>query len=137
MNFTYNDVFENIDAEMLPKCKQLIINKYGVNENGEQVITKNITDYGISFGEIVEIDNPLITSDELVELVKNNVKPYVDSRNVYNIEYRGNPEIEEYDTIMLQTTYSDSAKLNVIESTITFDNGLNGTMKLRGNLTQN
>lgn len=137
MNFTYDDVFENIDAEMLPKCKQLIINKYGVNENGEEVITKNITDYGISFGEIVEIDNPLITSDELVELVKNNVKPYVDSRNVYNIEYRGNPEIEEYDTIMLQTTYSDSAKLNVIESTITFDNGLKGTMKLRGNLTQN
>lgn len=83
-------------------------------------------------GEIDKEENPLITSDEMSQALAAHVMRYLQMRNTYDTEYRGNPEMEAGDIIGLQTAYTPEMDALVLVDEITFNGSLKGKMKVKG-----
>ena len=83
-------------------------------------------------GEIDKEENPLITNDTMCQALANHVKSYLQMRNTYEANYRGNPEIEVGDIIGLQTLYTDEMDALILVDEITFDGSLSGKMTVKG-----
>jgi len=116
-----------IDLILSDGDKQIVITGNSITENS---IT---TTYAVSNeGEIDKEDNPLITSDELSAALANHVKSYLQMRNTYDVDYRGNPEMEVGDIIGLQTQFTDEMDALILVDSISFSGSLSGTMKVKG-----
>ena len=85
-----------------------------------------------SEGEIDKEENPLITNDEMCTALANHVKNYLQLRNTYDADYRGNPELEVGDIIGLQTLYTNEMDALVLVDEITFNGSLSGKLKVKG-----
>lgn len=85
-----------------------------------------------SSGETDKEENPLITSDEMSEALANHVATYLQMRNTYDSDYRGNPELEVGDIIGLQTRYTDEMDALILVDEITFNGSLSGRLKVKG-----
>lgn len=83
-------------------------------------------------GEIDKEENPLITNDTMCQALANHVKSYLQMRNTYETNYRGNPEMEVGDIIGLQTLYTDEMDALILVDEITFDGSLSGKMTVKG-----
>lgn len=83
-------------------------------------------------GEIDKEENPLITNDTRCQALANHVKSYLQMRNTYEANYRGNPEMEVGDIIGLQTLYTDEMDALILVDEITFDGSLSGKMTVKG-----
>lgn len=83
-------------------------------------------------GEIDKEENPLITNDTMCQALANHVKSYLQMRNTYEANYRGNPEMEVGDIIGLQTLYTDEMDTLILVDEITFDGSLSGKMTVKG-----
>lgn len=83
-------------------------------------------------GEIDKEENPLITNDTMCQALANHVKSYLQMRNTYEANYRGNPEMEVGDIIGLQTLYTDEMDALILVDEITFDGYLSGKMTVKG-----
>lgn len=83
-------------------------------------------------GETDSEENPLITSDEMSDALANHVKTYLQMRNTYDADYRGNPELEVGDIIGLQTLYTDEMDALILVDEITFNGSLSGKLKVKG-----
>ena len=83
-------------------------------------------------GEIDKEENPLITNDTMCQALTNHVKSYLQMRNTYEANYRGNPEMEVGDIIGLQTLYTDEMDALILVDEITFDGSLSGKMTVKG-----
>lgn len=83
-------------------------------------------------GEIDKEENPLITNDTMCQALANHVKSYLQMRNTYEANYRGNPEMEVGDIIGLQTLYTDEMDALILVDEITFDGSLSGKMTVKG-----
>lgn len=83
-------------------------------------------------GEIDKEENPLITNDTMCQALVNHVKSYLQMRNTYEANYRGNPEMEVGDIIGLQTLYTDEMDALILVDEITFDGSLSGKMTVKG-----
>lgn len=83
-------------------------------------------------GEIDKEENPLITNDTMCQALANQVKSYLQMRNTYEANYRGNPEMEVGDIIGLQTLYTDEMDALILVDEITFDGSLSGKMTVKG-----
>ena len=83
-------------------------------------------------GEIDKGENPLITNDTMCQALANHVKSYLQMRNTYEANYRGNPEMEVGDIIGLQTLYTDEMDALILVDEITFDGSLSGKMTVKG-----
>jgi hypothetical protein len=83
-------------------------------------------------GETDTEENPLITSDEMSDALASHVKAYLQMRNTYDAEYRGNPELEVGDIIGLQTLYTDEMDALILVDEITFNGSLSGKLKVKG-----
>lgn len=83
-------------------------------------------------GEIDKEENPLITNDTMCQALANHVKSYLQMRNTYEANYRGNPEMEVGDIIGLQTLYTDEMDALILVDEITFNGSLSGKMKVKG-----
>lgn len=82
-------------------------------------------------GEIDKEENPLITNDTMCQALANHVKSYLQMRNTYEANYRGNPEMEVGDIIGLQTLYTDEMDALILVDEITFDGSLSGKMTVK------
>lgn len=83
-------------------------------------------------GEIDKEENPLITNDTMCQALANHAKSYLQMRNTYEANYRGNPEMEVGDIIGLQTLYTDEMDALILVDEITFDGSLSGKMTVKG-----
>lgn len=83
-------------------------------------------------GETDKEENPLITSDEMNEALATHVKTYLQMRNTYDANYRGNPELEVGDIIGLQTLYTAEMDALILVDEITFNGSLSGKLKVKG-----
>lgn len=83
-------------------------------------------------GEIDKEENPLITNDTMCQALANHVKSYLQMRNTYEANYRGNPEMEVGDIIGLQTLYTDEMDALILVDEIIFDGSLSGKMTVKG-----
>lgn len=86
----------------------------------------------VQSGEIDKEENPLITNDTMCQALANHVKSYLQMRNTYEANYRGNPEMEVGDIIGLQTLYTDEMDALILVDEITFDGSLSGKMTVKG-----
>lgn len=85
-----------------------------------------------SGGETDKEENPLITNDAMCSALANHVASYLQMRNTYEANYRGNPEMEVGDIIGLQTLYTDEMDALILVDEITFNGSLSGKMKVKG-----
>lgn len=83
-------------------------------------------------GETDSEENELITSDEMALSLAHHVIAYLAYRNTYELQYRGNPELECGDVIGLQTNYSDILDAMILKDEITYNGALHGSMILKG-----
>lgn len=83
-------------------------------------------------GEVDKEENPLITNDSMCSALAHHVKNYLQMRNTYDADYRGNPEMEVGDIIGLQTRYTDEMDALILVDEITFNGSLSGKMKVKG-----
>ena len=92
-------------------------------------------DYGTE-GEQDPEQNPLITSDAMAEALAAHVAAYLQYRNTYTVDYRGNPELETRDVIHLETQFSqekgETIPALVLTDEIRFDGALSGSLTLKG-----
>lgn len=85
-----------------------------------------------SDGEVDVEENPLVTEDEMSDALAEHVAKYLQMRNTYDADYRGNPELETGDIIGLQTRYTDEMDALVLVDEITFNGSLKGKVKVKG-----
>lgn len=83
-------------------------------------------------GEIDKEENPLITNDEMCSALAAHIADYLQMRNTYEADYRGNPEMEVGDIIGLQTPYTSEMNALILVDEITFNGSLSGKMKVKG-----
>ena len=83
-------------------------------------------------GETDKEENPLITNDTMCAALADQVKKYLQMRNTYQTNYRGNPELEVGDVIGLQTLYTDEMDALILVDEITFNGSLSGKLKVKG-----
>lgn len=85
-----------------------------------------------STGEVDTEDNPLLTDPAMATALAQHFATYLTMRNTYDVEYRGNPELETGDIIGLQTDYTAEMDALILVDQISFDGGLSGKMKVKG-----
>lgn len=115
------------DLELSAGTKNITIKGKMLSENS------TVTTYPVSSsGEIDKEENPLITNQEMRDALAEHVASYLKMRNTYDVDYRGNPEIEVGDVIGLQTLYTGEMDALVLVDEISFDGSLSGRMKVKG-----
>ena len=116
-----------VDLVLSSGTKSVVITGKSVSENSV------VVNYPVNTeGEIDKEENPLITSDEMCSALANHIKSYLQNRNTYDADYRGNPELEVRDVIGLQTPYTDNMDGLVLTDEITFNGSLSGKLKVKG-----
>lgn len=83
-------------------------------------------------GEVDVEENPLITNEAMRTALTEHVIKYLSMRNTYDVDYRGNPEVETGDIIGMQTRYTDDMPVLVLTDEISFNGGLRGNIKAKG-----
>ena len=91
------------------------------------VVSNQVSDVG----EVDEVDNPLITEDSMCVALGNHIAAYLAMRNTYDVDYRGNPELETGDVLALQTAFSDEVGGLILTNEITFNGSLDGKLKVK------
>lgn len=92
-----------------------------------------VRDYSVSdSGETDVEENPLITTDDMSDALAAHVQAYLQMRNTYDADYRGNPELEVGDIIGLQTAFTDEMNALVLVDELTFNGALRGKVKVKG-----
>lgn len=115
------------DLELPAGTKNITIKGKTLSENS------TVTTYPVSSsGEIDKEENPLITNQEMRDALAEHVTSYLQMRNTYDVDYRGNPEIEVGDIIGLQTLYTGEMDALVLVDEISFNGSLSGRMKVKG-----
>ncbi|MFR8012039.1 MAG: hypothetical protein ACLU8W_09815 [Clostridia bacterium] len=115
------------DLELPAGTKNITIKGKTLSENS------TVTTYPVSSsGEIDKEENPLITNQEMRDALAEHVASYLQMRNTYDVDYRGNPEIEVGDIIGLQTLYTGEMDALVLVDEISFNGSLSGKMKVKG-----
>lgn len=77
-----------------------------------------------------EFDNPLVTSTTYKSIAANRAE-YLQQRDGYGINYRGDPSIDVYDAIRVQLPFAGIVPCIVLEKEFTFDGAFHGTLFVR------
>lgn len=75
--------------------------------------------------------NALITNKSLQSSLIYHVANYLQYRMTHTITYRGNPEYEPLDALVVQTQYGDYISATVLTHTIKYNGALSGTMTVK------
>lgn len=104
---------------------ELIINGRELVETSTSIINEIN-----SRGEEKEaLTNPLITDVENAQLTAEWLGTYFSKRNHMTVSYRGNPELDCYDTIYMETRFEEYVPARIMELGLEFNGAITGTMK--------
>ena len=114
-------------SNMLEGTKTVTVTGYRASQESS-TITKPVA----ASGEIDRETNCMITSLAMANALAEHVATYLSLRNTYDVDYRGNPELEAGDHVLLQTPYSSGIDGIILVDEITFDGSLHGNVKVKG-----
>lgn len=115
------------DLTLSSGTKEIEIRGYPLTETNETTTTLIH-----ATGEEDVEENTLITSDEMREALTEHIRAYLSMRSTYDVQYRGNPELEAGDIIGMQTRYTDNMDVLILVDEISFNGALNGSLKVKG-----
>ena len=115
------------DLEMSSGSKTVEIRGYPLTETNETTTT-----LVHATGEEDVEENTLITSDAMREALTSHVQAYLSMRSTYDVQYRGNPELEAGDIIGMQTRYTNDMDVLILVDEINFNGAISGTLKAKG-----
>ena len=115
------------DLKLTSGTKTVEIRGYPLTETNET--TKTLMN---ATGEEDVEENTLITSDEMREALTQHIIDYLSMRSTYDVQYRGNPELEAGDIIGMQTRYTNDMDVLILVDEITFNGAISGTLKAKG-----
>lgn len=116
-----------VDMVLTAGTKTVVINGYPL-EQSSSIYTLKVNSTGDTDNEV----NPLITNTAMAQDLAQHTAEYLALRNTYDLEYRGNPEIETGDAVTLQTNYNPAQQALVLTNSLTFNGGLSGALKVKG-----
>lgn len=79
-----------------------------------------------------EVKNPLISDAAMQEAMAAHYAAYLGYRCTYDASYRGNPELEVGDLIVLQTNYTKEMDAIVLVDELTYNGTISGKVKVKG-----
>lgn len=82
-------------------------------------------------GEIEIVDNPLITNEENATAIGTHIRNYLLLRNTYELEYRGNPELDSSDLIYMESQFDSKFSARLLKHTLYFNGALSGRAILK------
>lgn len=97
-----------------------------------QILKKDDVQEIVTFndkGETYAIDNPLCSDKETAVKLANWYYDYIKKGAEISFSYRGNPEIEPFDFIYVQTHYEDRVPLCVTKTVLNYDGALSGEIE--------
>ena len=104
-----------------------------------KIVGKTLTESDSSYTSSVNAtgeedieENALVTSAALRNALMTQASAYLQMRNTYDLEYRGNPELEVGDVIGMQTRYTDNVPVLILTDEISFNGSLHGKLKVKG-----
>ena len=97
----------------------------------EEIKGASSVDLNSSGADDVE-DNAIITDSDMADAVRDQVADYLELRDTYTLDYRGNPELDAGDVIGLQTRYVADRTAVILEHEIYFNGALHGHMVVKG-----
>lgn len=116
-----------VDLKVTPGMKTITIT------GNVLATTEAVKTYVVSNkGETDIEENPLITDDDMRDELYKHVANYLQMRNTYDVDYRGNPELEAGDVIGYQTAYTDEFYALVLVDQLRFGGSLSGSVKAKG-----
>lgn len=78
-------------------------------------------------GDIKNFNNPLVSSADQAETLANWLQDYLAKTNTFSVSYRGNPEVQPFDVIYLETDFEKFVTARTTKNTISFGTGMTGT----------
>lgn len=82
-------------------------------------------------GSTEAFSNQLIGDDSMAEDYLDWLGDYFCSQVEYELPYRGEPRLDENDTVFLESEYIDNLQVRVFEHTLKFSQSISGTIKAR------
>ena len=82
-------------------------------------------------GETELVENQLVTNDKHRKMLEEYRAEYLELRSSYEVEYRGNPEYECGDYLMLQTNFAYGAMSMLLRNSISYNGALRGEAILK------
>ncbi len=79
-----------------------------------------------------DVKNQLVSDVAMQEALAAHYISYLGYRSTYDASYRGNPELEVGDLIILQTNYTPEMDAIVLTDELTYDGSLHGKVKVKG-----
>ena len=78
-------------------------------------------------GDVKTFDNPLVSSAKQAETMANWLQDYLAKTNTFSVSYRGNPEVQPFDIIYIETDFEKYVTARTTKNTISFGSGMTGT----------
>lgn len=94
------------------------------------ILTQFYHDSSVKHGNVVTIDNPLVTNRECASIVANNAIEYYQNRHIMSFSYTGFPELTASDEIEIQSKYVNSNSI-ITKSQLSFNGGWNGSLEVK------
>lgn len=93
----------------------------------KQTYTENVNTDGADDTE----SNVLISNESMAIALRNHVRDYLLLRNTYDVEYRGNPELEVGDKVVMDTPFTENLPYEVIIDELNYGGTLRGRLKVK------
>lgn len=88
-------------------------------------------------GECLEIENPLITTQEMAETLAEWLGQYYKNNVSYSVEYRGDPRLNAGDIIHVESAKRNSLQVVVESNNVSFNGAFSGSVVMRKALKTN
>lgn len=75
------------------------------------------------------LENPLITNSENANDTAEWIADYFGKRNQLSVSYRGNPELDAYDTIYMESQFDPYFPVRLMETDLSYNGGISGKIK--------
>lgn len=115
------------DLVLSSGTKTVVINGNTINES----VVMHTYNYNVN-GEDDNEANPLITSKEMADALAEHVATYLQLRNTYSSQYRGEPAIETGDIIGVETEFESESYGLILTNSLKFNGSWSGTLTVKG-----
>lgn len=126
----------SVESQIFTRYGVIILTGTGECElviTGDELVESNMVVSNVVGlkGETKTLENPLITDTANAQLTAKWIAEWLTKRNEYDIEYRGNVEVDAYDMIYAQSQFEEYFPVRVVKNEVTFNGALSGKLNAR------